>query len=325
MNTNKTLVIGAGAVVSLLAMGCIDYDSKEWTSCLKVGCPQISCTTTYTVSQDDLVACYGWNSDTGDWGGNAPSILSSSCDNTPATDCVVAFRMGVDADPVCEWGNAYDIVGGADCGWPDADPGDGIDFANQLSRDCKITATSARSCDVLDPATLAGVALTTSCDTSCDDPEGASRVRTARPPGTTTTLALDPAHSFLAVTTPLQSVSVPLSGSGFVNLSSGQLLGVMISADGVRFGATDFSGWSFTLAKPVPIIRAGEAFRVPAAQQPTVIGTGRRNGQQSKLRIVPSADMTGHLRVGPGTWDLDFADQNVAGGFAMHLVGRVTP
>jgi hypothetical protein len=46
-------------------------------------------------------------------------------------------------------------------------------------------------------------------------------------------------------------------------LPGNRLLGLKLSAERVRFGSSDWNGFSFSLDKAVPFARAGEAFRIP--------------------------------------------------------------
>jgi len=297
------------------------------TSCLQaVNCPTGSCQTSLTIRWDDLETCYGaFDVNSTSWPSNTPSDVQSQC-TTKDTYCTIEFTDHVQGN-LCAYGNEGDTVSGAVCGYS---------LASSPQADSLLTTLQSANCnglfDQLVPqgpdcgGDASDVTLGSSECGSCDTEQGGSAAaRKGRPPGTTNMLSLDPAHSFLAVSTPIQSVTVRLSGDAFVDLSGNRLLGLQISADQAHILTSDWKGFSFSLDKPVPLARAGEALRIQMAARPTIIGTGRRNEELTRVRSTATSDLTGHLSATQKTWDLDFVDQSVVGGFALHLVGRITP
>jgi hypothetical protein len=314
-----------------------DSDSPEETdttpptetpaeTCLQAACPPFnSCTPYIVVRKSDLVNCYGLD-ENGGWSSHTPAFVTD-CDGAAehctcdANDlCEFKYEpqlMFVDA--ACTLGTAGTHLDGPSfCHYPEPDETDVNDLIDQLNNDnCGVNIVPLDGCDEVD---FTDVWLSDETCESCD-PSAAARM--VRPSGANVTLSLDPARSYLAVTTPVQSLMVRLSGDAFVDLPGNRLVGLKISAERVRFGNSDWNGFGFSLDKPVAFVRAGEAFRIPVAQKPTITATGRRDGALTRMRASSASDVTGHLSVAQKTWDLDFADQSVAGSFALHLVGRI--
>lgn len=315
-------------------------------SCLYADCPTQLCMPYLYVDRYILERCYGWDKDNQVWATSAPEAIKDcdkqdldvstnycQCDDrsTSTTDATGLCKFSIPsvdvfADASCSLGNPGELVTDQEsaCTYNDevVDTSALDTIAKGVNTTCLVANEPPVEADPnCFPVTLGNVKRTSNeCPIgSCD---GSAAARTARPPGTNVTLSLDPARSYLAVTTPLQSVMVRLSGEAFVDLPGNRLLGLKVSAERIRFGSSDWNGFSFSLDNPVPFARVGEAFRIPVAQKPTITATGRRDGALTRLRASSASDVTGHLSVAHKTWDLDFADQSVAGSFALHLVGR---
>jgi hypothetical protein len=318
-------------------------------TCLEaINCPTEACIPTVVVSRKDLEGCYGWTGtawpdatpyevkgcDPGNTNAG-PGAITCYCDPPPdggtdTGDRLCHFRHEVDvyAAAQCAWGNEGDAVGSSGCTY-EVGRSDLLDaLADSITGSCTFAPNQQPDPDgcnqsKLDfsPVVLGSTACTGADD--CQGHSGSAAARMGRPAGTSATLALDPARSFLAVSTPLQSVMVRLSGEAYVDLDGGRLLGLQISADQARFNSSDWKGFAFSLDKVVALARTGEAFRIPVAQRSSITGIGRRDGKPTRLRASASSDVTGHLSLAQKTWDLDFADQSTAGGFTMHLAGRI--
>src|SRR5262249_13983549 len=150
----------------------------------------------------------------------------------------------------CAWGTAGDTVGSSDCHYESGSSDDAQVLADKLNYDCGLGVNPVPDGDGGDGCTpdFNYATLGTATCASCGS-ESARTVaaRKSRPPGTTDTLSLDPAHSFLAVSTPIQTVTVRLSGDAFVDLRGGRLLGLQISAEQARMANSDWNGFSFSL------------------------------------------------------------------------------
>jgi hypothetical protein len=314
-----------------------------------INCPTEVCVPVVQVSRADLEACYGWTGtawpdatplevkgcDPGNTN-SAPGVITCDCDlpsdgGTDGGDRLCRFHIEVDLDAAaqCVWGNENDPVGSRGCAY-DVGFSDLLsEFADSVARACPLSPNQEPDPNGCNQSTLdfSPVVLGPTACADADDCQGHSSAaaRSSRPAGTSAALSLDPVRSFLAVSTPLQSVTVRLSGEAYVDLNAGRLLGLQISADQTRFASSDWKGFTFTLDKAVALTRAGEAFRIPVAQRSSITGIGRRDDKPTRLRASASSDVTGHLSMAQKTWDLEFTDQSTAGGFTMHLAGRIAP
>ena len=309
-------------------------DTTQTGTCLQANCPERKCTPQLTIGRDRLESCYGFTD--GVWSGNTPLSVKDcdgqddgksdhcTCVENDVGIVICTFDFG-EQEPLvtaqCKVGQENEQIDPSFCNYDDPDTSkiDGIlaewDPDGDGTLDCGLIPNYDLGCNDVSDVSLGSVKCY-ECDTS-------AAARIVRPSGANVTLSLDPARSYLAVTTPLQSMMVRLSGNAFVDLPGNRLVGLKISAERVRFGSSDWNGFSFSLDKAVPFARAGEAFRIPVAQKPTITASGRRDGALTSLRATSAGDVTGHLSVALKTWDLDFADQSVAGSFALHLVGTV--
>lgn len=295
-------------------------------TCLYADCPVETCTTTVVIRRDMLEGCYGW--DGSSWATTAPGFVKD-CDGSHANCtcdsnglCSFSFSSDVHPKAQCSVGSVNDAVSGSFCGYEGADTTQVDQIAEQVTEDCRLDFSLQPLPPDCPAPDTSHVKLGSNACNSCDSRVAA---RASQPPVGGLTLSLDPARSFLALTTPVQSVMVRLSGDASVDLPGNRLLGLKMSADPVRFAASDWNGFTFSLEQPVPLTRSGEAFRIPVAERPTIIGIGRRDGLPTRLRASSATDVTGHLSVAQKTWDLDLADQNMAGSFTLHLVGRISP
>jgi hypothetical protein len=309
-------------------------DTTPTGACLQANCPEMTCTPKLTIGRDRLESCYGFTD--GAWSVNTPPSVKDcdGQDDGTSDHCtclennlgfvICTFDFG-DQDPVvtpqCKVGKEHDPVDSSFCNYEDPDTSgiDGIlaewDPDGDGTLDCGLFPTYDTGCPPVRDVELGS--------TSCSECGTSAAARIVRPSDADVTLSLDPARSYLAVTTPLQSMMVRLSGDAFVDLPGNRLVGLKISAERVRFGSSDWNGFTFSLDKAVPFARAGETFRIPVTQKPTITASGRRDGTPTSLRASSAGDVTGHLSIEHKTWDLDFADRSVAGSFALHLAGRV--
>lgn len=312
-------------------------DTTPTEICREANCPdKTTCTPKLTIGRDRLESCYGFTD--GVWSGNTPPSVKDcdgqddghsdhcSCSENDLGIVICTFDFGSQESTVtaqCKVGKEHESVDSSLCKYdnPDTSGIDGIiaewDPDGDGILDCGLIPAYEYGC-----SDVSNVTLGPECDGGCGTSAAA---RVVRPADANVTLSLDPARSYLAVTTPLQSLMVRLSGDVFADLPGNRLVGLKITAERVRFGSSDWNGFSFSLDKAVPFVRAGDAFRIPVAQKPTVTASGRRDGAPTSLRASSAGDVTGHLSMAHKTWDLDFADQSVAGSFALHLVGRVAP
>jgi len=321
---NRTsLAATATTTAAVCLAGCMDYQlvpikdppPPPAPSCLRLQCPVNYCSYTLEVDMGVVDRCYGYDPVTKTWATTPPSVVAP-CDPDDVGICQIDMGEGAPdyPHPACVEADASTPIDKNDCHYEDPVPPSGsADLIAQLDG-CVGAVQYFYASDCRDDGAL-------QWGDSCACPEESS----LRSVGANVTLRVDPKLSYLRLTTPAGSGSIALSGSGLADTATGRLLGGTIAAAGGQLAGSDWSGWTFWFEQRLALSLAGDSFRIPAAQRPTIRGTGVRDGVPMAFRAILGHDAFGHLRLARGTWDVEYSDQKDGSTVVLHLAGGISP
>lgn len=340
----------------VIALSFFSLDCSEWgikntdentLAWLKVHCPRLDCAMTYTVSNEDLVACFGYNEQAvppnPQWGNNAPTWISDNCFPNQDVDCEIpgTGQTPEAESPNCPCEEGYE---GEEVPDPEGDtdtdtdiqqcchdaynsPGEDVpvlfdpNVVAELAQTCGLTLDEpVYVCD--DPAPNSGYLQGSPTQQEC--PEGFLGARFAIPPTTDFLMTIDPVNSYLLVTTATESLDVALSGGGATGSSPAEFLFAVAWAEDGDLGGSDFEDWILFFDNPISVNTSNGTFSMPASLTSIIHGTGMIDDVEKELTVTVGDSATGHLYSETDTWDFHLSDTLGTGGLVLHLEGTYT-
>jgi hypothetical protein len=292
----------------------------------EVDCGQARCEEYVSLTFAEL-DCF-WDSVANDWSSATPALIADQCSHTGAAcELLVNPVAFMELDSTCGCLDACMAdTGGVQqecCVWRTPEDSD-ADFETWDYPEDVIKEAIILNCD---PLIVPTGELPTYCgpedipEPVLGDPCPEDSIIAA--PGADFLLQADREDSYVSLTTPQDSMLVPVGGSGAAQASPAAFLTAFFWADDAEFAGHELSDWTFAFAHPIELYTGSGTFQVPASEtnQATIRGTGFSDDDAMKLLVQTNTNASGTLNSSTGRWTLNFSQTTSLGQIQVHLEG----
>jgi len=184
--------------------------------------------------------------------------------------------------------------------------------------------------DLLEPASCHGLEPTLRVEWQEDYPganlleeEACPQDWVATTPGMDYELHIDPALSYLTLTTATDTVTATLEGGGAAETGPGEFLRALAWASDETLDGVAYTDWFFSFDQPLSLNVSNGTYSIPATSAQPFAGWGYIDGNLHELSAGNGTAVTGTIDSTNGTWDLDYSSSAGATSMSLHLEGDV--
>jgi hypothetical protein len=136
-------------------------------------------------------------------------------------------------------------------------------------------------------------------------------------------LLIDPAGSYLHVSTSSESRFAPLVGAAYTSSKPAEVLAVAARSSGFTLQDAVYERWSLGLQAPMDLDTQAGTFTVEDPGGPLFFGRGLIDDEGYLLQFGMGDEASGTLNLTTGTWSMDYTQTGGASSLAVHLEGAV--